>query len=138
MVKLLIGFITLLVGIVIAADLASTASAGQILVGPKADIAAIRLAVARMPNFHLLDAHVVGDYALTYIGDAHVGGPTVYKRVSGEKWKMVKVSGGGGPMFLSSMLKSGIPRDTVLQHCSGLGDIVHRASNISSTTSLNA
>jgi hypothetical protein len=86
--------------------------------GPKADIAALTATVARTPGSHISGAHVVGDYALVQWYGAHAGQPEIYKRVSAEQWKMI-MTGGGGPMFLSNMLKGGIPKPVALELCSG-------------------
>ncbi len=107
---------TLLTGLAFAAN-----------VGPKADIAGVSAAVVQSDSHkHVDEVHVVGDYALLkwyWIPEGH--GFQVYKRVSGEKWKLIAKGGGEGDLdspahnAKTQMLASGVPASIANQLCIG-------------------
>lgn len=112
--KILVGLAALLG---LTAMTAGLALAAWVLpdVGPKADVAAVR---AAHPTCHVAGVHVVGDYALLQWYCLPEGtGPAAYKRISGERWKLLL--DGGGATSLGGLVNGGVPASIARQLCSG-------------------
>jgi hypothetical protein len=85
-------------------------------IGPKADTAAVRAAV-KQHSLQPLGVHVSGDYALLEWTDSHDDGIAIYKRVSGERWKLLDSD--GGVYQISDLVHYGVPVATAHKICSG-------------------
>jgi hypothetical protein len=108
-----IGLLFMVSGIVLAA--------GDVFgdIGSKSDVDALRAARMHKPTpaTEVDGIHVSGNYAYVAWGDQDSSGFSIYKRVSGETWKMIQ--GGGGVELISDMVQAGVPRPTAIKLCSG-------------------
>jgi hypothetical protein len=88
-------------------------------IGPKADVAALKATRLHKPTpaTEVDGVHVAGNYGYVAWGGGDASGYTIYKRVSGETWKMV--DGGGGVELVSQMVQAGVPEATAMKLCSG-------------------
>jgi hypothetical protein len=84
-------------------------------VGPKADVAGVRAAV-KQHSLQPLSVHISGDYALLEWTDSHDDGIAVYKRVSGEHWKLLNSN--GGVYQISDLVSYGVPAAIARKLCS--------------------
>lgn len=89
--------------------------------GSRADVAAVRAAVARQyPGERLLGVHVVGNYGLVDWYDAHSSGYGLFKRAAAGRWSRVDWGGGAMPASLMAQ-QDHVPLATAHQLCSGWG-----------------
>ncbi|HXW77487.1 MAG TPA: hypothetical protein VEJ20_08765 [Candidatus Eremiobacteraceae bacterium] len=103
-------------GMVLALCVAAAAVAGgQFFVGSAADIAGIKASLPAGDGASGI--HVDGNFALLQMYDQHVSWPSVYRRVSGEHWKLLVP--GGGVMGISQMTHGGVPAAIAHKICSG-------------------
>lgn len=96
-------------------------------VGSKSDIAGVSAAVVQGDaQKHIREVHVAGDYALVkwyWIPEGN--GYQAYKRISGEKWKLIAKGGGEGDLgspghnAKTQMLANGVPASIANQLCTG-------------------
>jgi hypothetical protein len=85
-------------------------------VGSKADVAGVRAAEHnKFPNYHVAEVRVAGDYAFLGWETQESGGFAVYKRISGETWKLLRFS--GGATDASDLTRHGVPASVAHQLC---------------------
>src|ERR1700693_5566022 len=86
-------------------------------VGPKLDVVAVRAAEHQLaPKYTISAVRVVGDYAVLHWHTEHAGGPAVFKRISGERWKLIV--DGGGAIREGALVQHGVPTSIARQLCS--------------------
>jgi hypothetical protein len=90
-------------------------------VGTKADVAGVRAAVhQKFPREHVSTVRVAGDYA--FVGLWEQAGPetvtpsALYKRISGERWKLLSALGGGAAQA-RDLIQNGVPASVAHQLC---------------------
>jgi hypothetical protein len=88
-------------------------------IGPKADVAALKATRLHKPTpaTEVDGVHVAGNYGYVAWAGGDASGFTIYKRASGETWKMIQ--GGGGVELVSQMVQAGVPEATAMKLCSG-------------------
>jgi len=110
--------VSMLAAIATAIGVASVpagADSGKWIVGPAADIAAVRADIMARRGTRVVGVHVVGDYALTQVDiGTEASGMWVYQRTVGHHWK--RIMGGGGMPDWSVV---SVPKSIVHQLCSG-------------------